>query len=141
MASTIASAIGISWTADFFNLSEVTPTGEVAFEMVLDDGVKNISYRAFRFKWDIYTSVKAVLGATYVVNVYPNPSNGNFNISIEGESNGTASVVVFDEQGKSVGATTINGTGEIDLSGNAAGIYFVKTTTETGITVNRVVIE
>ena len=48
---------------------------------------------------------------------------------------------MFDEQGKSVGATTINGTGEIDLSGNAAGIYFVKTTTETGITVNRVVIE
>jgi hypothetical protein len=59
------------------------------------------------------------------ISVYPNPSNGNFTISIDAKEN--VSIYVYDVLGNRVkeisNAVAIN---PIDLSGNSAGVYTVQ---------------
>ncbi|GEM_PF-2955216 len=59
--------------------------------------------------------------------VYPNPSNGIFNL----EAQNNATVTVFDMLGKQITSQKITvGTATLNLSSVTAGIYFAKITTE-----------
>jgi hypothetical protein len=68
--------------------------------------------------------------------IYPNPGNGLFNITIEGEYD----VTITNAQGQLVLSTTINGQGVIDLKGQA-GVYFVQFKNETITTTERIVVK
>jgi len=63
--------------------------------------------------------------------LYPNPSDGKFNLNFNLKNIGDAEVTVYDMQGKQVYNEKLpNFSGEynkpIDISSNAKGIYFVK---------------
>lgn len=63
--------------------------------------------------------------------LYPNPSDGKFNLNFNLKNKGDAEITVYDMQGKQVYNEKLpNFSGEynkpIDISSNAKGIYFVK---------------
>jgi NADPH-dependent 7-cyano-7-deazaguanine reductase QueF-like protein len=62
------------------------------------------------------------------LSIFPNPSNGKFQIGVGDVEIATDSYVqIFDAQGKLVYQSSIsNSKSEIDLSNKPAGIYFVK---------------
>lgn len=82
--------------------------------------------------WTTFNPINGFLGtedfeATTKVSVYPNPSNGLFNL----EAQNNATVTVFDMLGKQIATQKITvGTATINLSSVTAGIYFAKITTE-----------
>jgi hypothetical protein len=61
------------------------------------------------------------------VNVYPNPSNGNFNIAIENYS-GTLKIAVYDINGREIQSNVTEFSSEkaINLQGLQTGVYIVK---------------
>ncbi len=67
------------------------------------------------------------------VKVYPNPSNGMVNITAASE---IRSVELYDIQGRLLQAGSND---SLDISGRAAGMYFVKVLTEAGMKVEKVV--
>jgi hypothetical protein len=59
------------------------------------------------------------------LSVYPNPSEGIFNINLEN----SATIQVFDTTGKQILSKKIaSGVTQIDLSPNTSGIYILKAT-------------
>ena len=61
------------------------------------------------------------------ISVYPNPSNGIFNI----ENEGSTIIEIFDILGNQITTQKANvGTTMVDLNGFTAGIYLAKITTE-----------
>jgi hypothetical protein len=63
--------------------------------------------------------------------LFPNPSTGNFTVSLLSDSENDAFVRVFDITGKAVVNTRFAATKgqnlfNVDLTGNAHGIYFVE---------------
>ncbi|HET6244387.1 MAG: PKD domain-containing protein [Bacteroidetes bacterium] len=72
-----------------------------------------------------------------VISIYPNPSNGIFNVS----TSENATVVVYNAIGSVISATnTRNNKLSFDLSNEAKGVYFVKVVTATGTVVEKVYI-
>ncbi len=69
------------------------------------------------------------------VKVYPNPSNGMVNITAASE---IRSVELYDIQGRLLQAGS---SASLDISGRAAGMYFVKVLTENGMKVEKIVRE
>lgn len=73
------------------------------------------------------------------VKVYPNPANSLINISAAGQ---LQSVQLYDIQGRLLQTILVNdATATLDVSGRAAGIYFVKVTTDKGLKVEKIVKE
>jgi PKD repeat protein len=65
-----------------------------------------------------------------MINVYPNPSNGVFNVSVK-DAKEDVEITILDATGKVVGLVTpsaTEGTYEVDMSTAAAGVYFVQVT-------------
>ena len=70
--------------------------------------------------------------------VYPNPTNGM--IQIQNSESRIQDVEVYDAYGKMLNALNVNDhAAALDLSGYAAGIYFVRVTTDRGVVTKRVV--
>ncbi|WP_294823866.1 T9SS type A sorting domain-containing protein [uncultured Flavobacterium sp.] len=67
------------------------------------------------------------------VRIYPNPSNGLVNITA---ASGIKSVQLYDMQGRLLQAGS---NASFDISGRAAGMYFVRVLTEAGMKVEKVV--
>jgi hypothetical protein len=76
------------------------------------------------------------------VNVYPNPTEGLFNVSATFANPETMQITVTDALGqtiyKSIPKTTISELTTIDLRNKANGIYFVELTTDKGSVVKKV---
>jgi len=80
------------------------------------------------------------VSASNKLNIYPNPSNGEFNVSIEGVE--IKKIEVFNNQGQLVAVEAVNASnGHININGVASGMYFVKVTTSEGTITNKVVIK
>lgn len=80
-----------------------------------------------------------------VVSIYPNPSNGNFAVAIEGIE-GIIGLSVFDARGREVLATSLVGNGQktiqnIDLSNYANGVYTISIRTAKGTASQKLVKE
>jgi hypothetical protein len=69
------------------------------------------------------------------INVYPNPSNGVFNINVGSSMN----LEVFDITGKIINTQVVNGATQMKL--DAAGIYFLKFSNPEGSYTMRVVVK
>ena len=79
------------------------------------------------------------------IDVYPNPSNGNFAVAIEGIE-GIIGLSVFDARGREVMATSVVGNGQktmqnIDLSNYANGVYTLSIRTAKGTATQKLVKE
>jgi hypothetical protein len=76
------------------------------------------------------------------MSVYPNPSNGLFTVSVTGLSN-NVNMTVQNVQGQVVYSKDYANsfTEDIDLSGLAKGVYFIKLTSETTSQVKKIVIQ
>ena len=69
--------------------------------------------------------------------VYPNPTTGRVQVQCNGEME---SMSLFDTYGKLLRTEIVNDhAASLDLSGYAAGIYFVRVTTDRGVVTKRVV--
>ncbi|WP_200504202.1 T9SS type A sorting domain-containing protein [Adhaeribacter terrigena] len=87
------------------------------------------------------TGVKEDLNAK-LVSVYPNPSNGVFNVSAKDMKGGNLNLEVRDMQGRlvySAAASKDNAT--INLKNVASGVYMLKASTDAEVAVKRIVVQ
>ena len=67
------------------------------------------------------------------VRIFPNPTSGKMTISLPATLSGDTEVCVMNPAGQRVLLTRMNGIrGEIDLSGQAPGLYSVRVSNEAG---------
>jgi hypothetical protein len=78
----------------------------------------------------------------FQLNVYPNPSNGLYNLSANQQFNAKASVYIYDVQGTLVKEFGWNGDNiTIDLRGLTKGIYVMKVKNTNGFEINKLIIQ
>ncbi len=92
------------------------------------------------------TGLASVVAASPQLNIYPNPSNGKFNVQYQNASNSTVEVTldVFNILGDKVySSNDLKGqqVSQIDLSTAPAGIYFVKIYDRDKVLVKRVIVQ
>jgi lysyl endopeptidase len=91
----------------------------------------------------ITTSVKNP-DANVLVNVYPNPGNGNFNLELSLPSSQDVTVIVTNVLGELVSAKSLagisKGTYSIDLTNQSEGIYFVEVSTASERSVTKIIL-
>ena len=79
-----------------------------------------------------------------LVSAYPNPSEGKFRLQVNQAVNSTSEISVLDAKGtlvKRMVANTIKGAGvDIDLTGNAPGVYYIRMINGKNTTTTKVVI-
>ena len=80
------------------------------------------------------------------LHVYPNPTQGILNVSIDLLSNSKASLAIYDLAGKQVqGQNDLTLTGsqtiQLDLTNQTAGMYFVRLVTDEGTAIHKVVLD
>lgn len=93
----------------------------------------------------VNTFVSKLTSSDVVMNVYPNPSGGQFNIHLQGLSHENSLIEIIDLQGKILISRTIGkiqneSTTQFDIN-LANGIYFVKMQSGANIVVKRLVIQ
>ncbi|MHB1277497.1 MAG: T9SS type A sorting domain-containing protein, partial [Bacteroidia bacterium] len=74
------------------------------------------------------------------INVYPNPSNGIFNLDLSGLNTTDIRIDVYAANGQLInGNVEMNGdAAQLDLSTAAAGVYLVRVSTASGIHTARI---
>jgi hypothetical protein len=73
------------------------------------------------------------------VYIYPNPSSGKFNLTIQNSAVVPQNIRVINMLGAEVYNSTVNGNTVIDLSGEESGVYYVIITSQNNTIVRRVV--
>ncbi len=96
------------------------------------------------WKWiGIPTNDKAIVSTNDDVKIYPNPSNGQINISVP-ETNGTVNINIFNLMGKQVYSVNKNTYGKSNISLNldsfAKGVYIVVIKNNTTVSKQKIVI-
>lgn len=80
--------------------------------------------------------------ATNAVSIYPNPSNGTFNISLENDSYTNATIMVYDLTGRMIASKTMSAANETMSLGNAAkGVYTVRILTNNTVHTRSITIQ
>ncbi|MCK5168433.1 MAG: T9SS type A sorting domain-containing protein, partial [Bacteroidales bacterium] len=79
------------------------------------------------------------------MNIYPNPSNGNFTLEMNASKAGTFNVEIINIQGQVVFTKEINQDGfykeTIDISNNASGIYYLRINDGKNLKVSKIMIQ
>jgi hypothetical protein len=155
---------GISTTDNYYSPSDLKPLVEIVNQNVnpMEEGIYTITYRvtdpsgntSSEFTRMVqYTYWPACMNSTVGVdninveesfNVYPNPSTGFVNIDLKGALTQNATLEVFNAMGQKVLSqiyTDVVGKFEIDLSGNAKGVYNIKLTVDGQVVSKRIVLQ
>lgn len=76
------------------------------------------------------------------VNVYPNPSKGQFNVAISSNETDNYTITIVDMMGRVINSYTNlpNGEFNIDLSNESNGFYFIKVQSGDSVTTQKVVV-
>jgi PKD repeat protein len=139
--------------AVFANSTAMTaPTVNLGFEEWNDGSWHNDSavYGGSKFNYHIYPVFCPTTGIQdysniYTVDIYPNPSKGNFSVSAILQNEDNLVISVYDVVGREITSirkgSTYGGLYNIDLSGNDAGIYFVKVSTTQGNVTKKIILE
>ncbi len=115
-------------TNGYVRLGDATGTGG---QVLAFDAVK-WSYRAST------TGISKIVDADNLINIYPNPNNGNF--VIESYSNEKQIMQLYDINGKLVLSQTINGNTSINANSLSEGIYNISIIGNQGVVNKRLVI-
>jgi hypothetical protein len=115
-------------------VTEVRPNGSIAFEGTFPPG--SISYRAYRFKWLPTSSVSEAKTSEVAITVYPNPTTEKALVAIDPQIAASATIQVFDVNGKLVS----NGQHVLDTRNWASGVYRVQVQTPTRTTSRSLVV-
>jgi hypothetical protein len=156
---------GISTTDNYYSPAQLKPLVEIVNQNVniWEEGIYNITYRVTdpsnntsnEFTRLVYltywpkcfnstVSVDAVKSIEEAVSVYPNPSNGIVNIDLQGAMTQNATIEVYNAMGQQVLAqnyTDASSKFEINLSGNASGVYTIKLIADGQVITKRVVLQ
>jgi hypothetical protein len=132
-----------------FNDVNFYKEGFYAAEFITTDNSGNVAttYRMYvdvRSSYETINSVGSIAGSD-LMKVYPNPSNGLFNVSFELPSQEDVTVAVYDMMGNQV-ANVIEGQLQkgaytVDLTDKAAGMYFVRMTAHNQVFNQKVIVE
>jgi hypothetical protein len=155
---------GIATTDNYYSPSQLKPLIEIVNQNVniWEEGIYNITYRVtdpsgntsedftryvyFTYWPKCFNSTVSVddVKAEDKVNVYPNPSSGLVNIDLGGALANNATVEVYNALGQLVTSKTyseVSGKFDVDLSGNAAGVYTIKLIVDGEVITKRVVLQ
>ena len=107
-----------------------------------------IAYVSKTISANSYTPVNGINKSVQTLNavIYPNPSKGNFNVSVSLNSTSNVMVTVFDLTGKAISVNTENfnaGINTMTINNNtmAPGMYLVQIQTEEGTTTQKIEIK
>ncbi|HXP51973.1 MAG TPA: T9SS type A sorting domain-containing protein, partial [Bacteroidia bacterium] len=122
-----------AWRRDSVSLAAVNNQSSVMFSFECRSGWGNIIYvDNINVAATSPTSIQAFVNSTDV-KVYPNPTNGSFNIALSGNVSEKADLDIFDALGQQVSHSVIQqGTNQLSLEGKATGIYFYRVMTADG---------
>ena len=92
--------------------------------------IDNVTGGIFKYTGSINLGVQAINNPNAWLNVFPNPSNGQFSVQIAGAEKDNVMITVIDAMGKVVLSQNINNSAslvrqDLNLNGIAKGIYFV----------------
>jgi len=156
---------GISTTDNYYSPADLKPLVEIVNQNVniWEEGIYSITYRVTdpsnntsneftRLVYFTYwpkcfnstVSVNDVKSIEETVSVYPNPSNGIVNVDLQGLIAQNASIEVYNAMGQLIlvnNYTESNSKFEINLSGNASGIYTIKLIADGQVITKRVVLQ
>ncbi|MBL7837296.1 MAG: DUF5011 domain-containing protein [Bacteroidetes bacterium] len=155
---------GISTTDNYYSPSQLKPLVEIVNQNVniWEEGIYTITYRVTDPSGNVSNEFTRLVYFTYwpkcfnstvsvddvkaedKVNVYPNPSNGLVNIDLGGALANNATVEVYNALGQLVVSKTygeVSGKFDVDLSGNAAGVYTIKLIVDGEVVTKRVVLQ
>lgn len=76
-------------------------------------------------------------GSVSQFNAYPNPTTGQLQIT----SNDSYDIRIINAAGQVVFETTAEGDASLDLSGLVKGVYFMKATNQSGLIIEKLIIE
>ncbi len=132
---------------DFNNVEDsdgINPYGSLIYDgtylygMTQSGGEYNYGV-IFRFK-DNSSGINELSTTEGTVNVYPNPTSGQFTIKLNGNQNGYT-VAVFNVMGEKICQSVLNNSQDIiNLSSQPAGLYFVYLRSGEGIEVGKVLV-
>ncbi len=150
--------VTLTWTgvnqADAYEVRRdgvlLSTQSETTFAETLEDGIYTYCVVA-KTNEGAYSSpayVSVTIGITGTeenqdlnVNVYPNPSNGTFNINVNGNAK-DVKYVVYNYQGQMVMSNMIsNNSEQINLNGMAKGVYFLRIIADNQVSVRKLVVE
>lgn len=121
-----------------FDLSAI-PQGQVYSTTVDLDGVY---YAEIDIYWEDLNAGLTILDDNTSFKLAPNPSNGQFNITFEGNEITAFNVAVLDLAGRAVYTEQVQGSSaQIDLMDENPGVYFVRIDVEGISRVQRIVIK
>lgn len=148
--STTLSAVSGSNTINWFatptsttslgtGISFATPTlavGTYSYYAEANSCTKSVTRTQITVSVQLCTGIYSGVLVANNVNVYPNPSNGQFTISLAQD----AEVLITDVLGREVYNETLNsGKHNINLENQVTGLYFIKTTIDGHVTINKIV--
>jgi PKD repeat protein len=153
---------GYTLSDNYYDTSDITVTidgdlvstqeeGIYNFRYMAVDGSGNTSYSDWRIvnvkpagEAGCMTGINALGSLDKSINVYPNPNNGKFNVSILLPASEKVSIRVVNALGavvQTVNEGTLgNGIFSIDLSGQASGVYLLQVTAGDKSTIKRVIV-
>jgi PKD repeat protein len=156
---------GLSTSDNYYGPTELKPLIEIVSQDVniWEEGVYNITYRVTdpsnntsddytRYVYITYwprcfnstVSVSDVKSIEETVSVYPNPSNGIVNVDLQGLVAKNASIEVYNAMGQLILSNNYsesNSKFEINLNGNASGVYTIKLIADGQVITKRVVLQ
>jgi PKD repeat protein len=88
---------------------------------------------------NLQTGVKSIESNENSFTVFPNPTNGLINIQSSNPKGSIIQIKITDVLGNNIYSSTLQGGGQIDLSSQANGVYFISIQTNEG-TVNKKII-
>ncbi len=155
---------GISTTDNYYSPSQLKPLVEIVSQNVniWEEGIYNITYRVTDPSGNTSNEFTRLVYFTYwpkcfnssvsvdtktieeSVSVYPNPSNGIVNVDLQGSLAQNATIEVYNAMGQLIlvkNYSEVSGKFEIDLSGNAAGVYTIKLIADGQVITKRVVLQ
>ena len=91
-------------------------------------------------------AISASINGSEYINIYPNPSNGEFEILVSSKNNGQVTYKVYNTDGQVILINSLNKTtnvqnSKIDIRNNARGVYNVEVRTEKGVYQKRIILK